>query len=268
MAEFTFRTPPEWTIAADETFGNGYDLAAIHALAKGANKRRAGWLLQQFVKINACVDPALTPEDLVLVWDADTIPLRPLSFIEEGTGRIQYYHSRENHTPYFETIRKILGIEAYATRSFIAQCFATRVEWAREMIRDIEQRSPGNYIEYIVSSLPGISAAEFSEYESMGNWNLQHHSNQIAFTSRRHWTRNGARWIGHNPNLPLAALLLRLLAVRYDYVAIEKWQKHHLRPLAAFASHVAQRALWIHLQLKSMMAVFAATAEPVSHDDQ
>jgi hypothetical protein len=236
MADFTFRTPAAWTIVDDNFFSEVYGYSAIEDMAIGANQRRAGWLLQQFVKMNACADPRLQPDDLVLIWDADTIPLRPLSFVDEHTGVIQYYHSREHHMPYFETIRRMMGIEAFASRSFIAQCFATRVAWARELIAHIEQRSGGSYIEHIVRSLPGRSESEFSEYEAMGTWNLTHHPDQMAFAKHRRWTRNGARWIGHRPEDPVASLLLRKMALRYDYVAVEKWQKHTLRPLFSLVS--------------------------------
>ena len=225
LAEFSSRTAKGWTIVDDESFCQGYGHSKIQEIAHGTNRRRAGWLLQQFVKINACADPTLQADDLVLIWDADTIPLRIIDFIDEETGVIRYYHSQEHHMPYFETIQRDLGIAGSAGLSFIAQCFATRAGWAREFIDHIEQRAGMNYIEHIVRSLPGKSESEFSEYETMGTWNLTHHADQIAFTQRGRWTRNGARWIGHNPQDALARFLLRLMALRYDYVAVEKWQR-------------------------------------------
>ena len=222
--EFALRTPEEWTIAEDETFGRGFGREIIQQMAKGSNRRRAGWLLQQFVKINACADPGLAATDLVVIWDADTIPLRSLQFVDGVSGAIRYYHSSEHHAPYFETIRRALGIDTFAGCSFIAQCFATKAAWAREFVQHLEQRSGTGYMEHIVSSLPGVSESEFSEYETMGTWNLHHHRDEIVFVKNGCWTRNGARWIGHDPEDAIARFLLRLMALRYDYVAVEKWQ--------------------------------------------
>ena len=229
IAEFSSCTPAAWTIVDDESLCRGYGYAEIHEIATGTNQHRTGWLLQQFLKINACADPLLEANDLVLIWDADTIPLRLLRFSDEHNRVIQYYHSREHHTPYFETIQRILNINTFAASSFIAQCFATRVSWTREFIDYVEQRSGGSYIQHIVRFLPGVCDPEFSEYETLGTWNLTYHADQIAFIKDRRWTRSGARWIGHEPEDAITRWLLRLSALRYDYVAVEKWQRS-LRP--------------------------------------
>ena len=145
------------------------------------------------------------------------------NFVETGTGRLVYYHGTEYHLPYFETIRKLLGNERETGFSFIAQCMPLRVGWAREMIAGIEARFAIPYEEAVLGLLPGVSGSEFSEHETLGSWIWQHHRNDIVIRERNRWLRSGARWFGKDLESLKSIVIFRLLALHYDYVAVEKW---------------------------------------------
>lgn len=72
------------------------------------NQHRVGWYLQQFVKIAAVLRHS--DDDLVLIWDADTVPVRPLNFVERD-GRLVYYKGSEYRKSYFIFIEKALGLK-------------------------------------------------------------------------------------------------------------------------------------------------------------
>jgi hypothetical protein len=226
VSRFRACSAKAWSICAEEDFCNEYDRLQIEGLARGETIARRGWLLQQFLKINACADPTLTDDDTVLIWDADTIPLRRMQFFADD-GKLLYYYSPEHHAPYFETIDKLLGSSARSRHSFIAQCFPTRVRWARGLVEALRNPETGSYVETVMRSLEGHSASEFAEYETMGAWNSMHHADQMDRAAGL-WVRGGAKWIGNRPCGTYASLMLRLLALRYDYIAIESWQKTHL----------------------------------------
>jgi hypothetical protein len=226
IGQFRARSARAWTICAEEDFCTEYDRQQIDSLARGETIARRGWLLQQFLKINACADPALADDDAVLIWDADTIPLRRIRFSAED-GKLLYYYSPEYHAPYFETIGKLLGSGNSNRPSFIAQCFPTRVRWARGLVQALRDPASGSYVETVMRSLEGQNPSEFAEYETMGAWNLMHHADEMGHAAGV-WCRGGAKWIGKRPSGIYVSLMLRLLAARYDYIAVENWQQTHL----------------------------------------
>ena len=73
------------------------------ALSQKYSGKRYGWYFQQFIKIAELDDGS--PEDINLIWDADTIPLRELSF--EKNNYLHFYQSKEAHVPYFDLIKKL-----------------------------------------------------------------------------------------------------------------------------------------------------------------
>lgn len=92
---------------------NKKDLAEkIFLNEKGAGKylekknNRIGWIYQQFLKLYA---PIIIPNlsSNVLVVDADTIFLNPVSFFDEF-GSALYAFGTENHEPYFSWINQLI----------------------------------------------------------------------------------------------------------------------------------------------------------------
>lgn len=226
IPDFTAATPSAWRILGDDHFADGYGYGRIRDLTKGITRENVGWLFQQFLKINALVDPELNDEDPVLIWDADTVPLRKVRFAD-GAGGFSYFWGIEHHAPYFRTLERLLGIGRQADRSFIAQCFPTKVGWVRAMTRAIAGDRGKHYLQVVLEGLPGedTMAREFSEYETMGSWNRVHHPEAVRFMEGRHWYRHGSSLLGPRPSGPLAALVLWFLSWRFDYVAFEKWEE-------------------------------------------
>ena len=225
LAEFQRASHPAWEILGESGFWANCHPDMIRAKVVGSNADRVHWLFQQFIKINAVCDSGLNDEDLVLIWDADTVPLRPIGFVDAGSGKLCYYHGTEHHCPYFETIERLLGFGKVSAKSFIAQCLPVRVLWVREVVREIQRRAGTPYVETILGLLPGLSGSEFSEYETIGSWILRHHRDEMIFRPRNRWLRGGLRFFGADPSGIRASLLMRLLAFHYDFVAIENWYR-------------------------------------------
>ncbi len=76
------------------------------------NQDRVGWYLQQFIKIAAAKAPPSngSKDGLVLIWDADTVPLKQLRFIDD-LGKVMYYEGSELHQPYFDFIKRAFGLK-------------------------------------------------------------------------------------------------------------------------------------------------------------
>jgi hypothetical protein len=72
--------------------------------------------------------------------------------------------------------------------------------------------------------LPGSDTQEFSEYETMGTWNLEKHPESVVFKSGNHWTRNGSKLLGAELKGPFTGFFLSLMSLKFDYAAFEKWE--------------------------------------------
>lgn len=226
--EFRMATHTVWEIVAESQFTKSCTIEMIRKQVTGENLGRVNWLFQQFAKINAITLSELADEDVVLIWDADTLPLRQLNFFDQETGRLRFYHSKENHEPYFQTIEQLLGFGRKIEVSFIAQCFPVRVGWVRSMISGMESQSRKPYVETILSCLPGNSGAEFSEYETMGTWLMHHHAGEIEIRKKNRWLRCGSSFLPADPSSIFAKAILKTLSIYFDFVAIENWKRESL----------------------------------------
>lgn len=186
-----------------------------------SNQDRVGWYLQQFVKIAAVL--AHQDDDLVLIWDADTVPVKPLHFIDQE-GRLIYYKSNEYRKSYFVYIEKALGLKRTQDFSFIAQSFVIKVAWVKGLLQSLEGKTQLPWVDAVLSQLDPAEPAGFSEFETMGSWIWHHHRNQIMITDRP-WYRNGFSLVG-NP-LTLSASVWSGLAKQYDFVSFEAWDQRY-----------------------------------------
>jgi hypothetical protein len=225
ISEFEAVTAPGWEITGESRVSGNCSVGMIRERVCGENVNRVHWLFQQFIKLNAIAGSELGDRDVVVIWDADTVPLRRLDFVDPASGRIRYYHGKEHHRPYFETIEALCGFGRMIDVSFIAQCLPVRAGWVRDMLREIEDRFAGSYVEAILRHLPGKSGSEFSEYETIGSWVMMHHRDEVVFQEKKRWLRSGSWFFGSRLSGPVAKGLFCLLANRYDYVAIEKWRR-------------------------------------------
>ena len=78
---------------------------------------RQGWYFQQFLKMGfALTDYA---GEYYMAWDADTLPLSKLGFIEDNHPLFTI--KKEFHSAYFDTMKKLIGLDKSVDYSFIAE---------------------------------------------------------------------------------------------------------------------------------------------------
>jgi hypothetical protein len=178
-----------------------------------------GWYLQQFIKLAAVA--GCKSDEVVLIWDADTVPLKKLVFINEQ-GRLNYYQGTEHHQPYFETIERLLGLSKKVNFSFIAQCFAIKAEWIQELFDDIEKKHGQSWELALLDAINFEEGNSFSEYETLGTFVSEYHASEINYIQSE-WLRLGNSTIGHPAFLSSQIIAQKLN--QYDFVSFEKWDK-------------------------------------------
>ncbi|QWE00762.1 hypothetical protein FD967_01575 [Polynucleobacter sp. JS-Mosq-20-D10] len=177
------------------------------------------WYIQQFIKLAAIES---RPDDaVILLWDGDTVPLKPLQF-DAGGQKLHYYLGSEFHVPYFDTVNKLLGLSKVVEQSFIAQCFPIKVFWFRQFCQTIEQKFGQPWGEALIKAINFTIPNSFSEYETLGTFIAHHYPNEIEL-SQQPWHRLGHSLIGDIDLMHTT--IARIKLAPFDYVSFEKWDR-------------------------------------------
>ena len=186
---------------------------------EGQDRKRAGWYFQQFLKMSACFLPGIS--DYYLIWDADTIMLNHIRFLNDK-NQILIKPSSEYHPPYFETYNRLLGKTRSVKFSFISEHFFINTAYMKELIAAIEEHSTEER-HWVWKTLDAIepkhlSSSGFSEYETYGNFVNTLHPETFALRPLK-TIRYGARKFGPVPN----KYDLYRLSLSYAYSSFESW---------------------------------------------
>ena len=216
--EFIKRSPRQFQVIGESRYTNQFKAQLLKRLPE-SKKSQFGWYLQQFIKLLAAKDS--DPEAIVLIWDADTAPIKKMEFIN-AEGKVIYYKSTEHHLPYFETIQKLTGLEKIVPFSFIAQCFPIKVLWLNEFCAELEKKYQLPWVDAILSQIDFDAMNSFSEYETLGTYISHHHANEVVYSDRP-WWRLGNSLLNHVAFLsPKKA---QELSAQYDFISFEKWER-------------------------------------------
>ena len=192
----------------------------------GQNHSRAGWYFQQFLKMYACFLPDIT--DHYLIWDADTVMLNPIRFLNEQNQTL-IKPSPEYHQPYFETYERLLGKTRSINYSFISEHFFIVSAYMKELIAAIEEHATlkSHWVWNIMNAVDTehLSGSGFSEFETYGNFVNTVHPGTFALRPLAS-TRYGARKFGPIPN----RYDLYRLSLSNAYASFESWDTEG-RPL-------------------------------------
>ena len=200
----------------------------------------AGWYFQQFLKYSyPCLEPNASH---YLIWDADTIPLRPIEvFSKEGKALLApasldaaeplpgqrvdrqtlnlLRQATRLHAEYFDNYQWLVGEEPDRGCSFISQHMPIRVDCLKSLLCRIEGHCQGkeSWAWKIVQNLKGNSQNLFSEYEFYAQFALEHfpQSHQVRTLS---WRRGGRL-----PKGSAACEQLRKWGEHFDFVSLEGW---------------------------------------------
>lgn len=132
-------------------------------------KQRTGWYFQQFIKL--AFAQSEYSHSYYLTWDADTLPLAPITFFERN--HILYAPKKEYNPNYFTTIEKLFGYGKQNEFSYIAEHMLFSTNIVCQMLRDIEKSGTNgkSWFEKILSACNFESSLPcFSEFETYGTY--------------------------------------------------------------------------------------------------
>ncbi|SDD11443.1 hypothetical protein SAMN02799630_02131 [Paenibacillus sp. UNCCL117] len=126
---------------------------------------RSGWLFQQLLKF--CGDTLCTA-DYFLVIDADTVLIRPHTFL--SGGKTVFYCRNWSQPEYFRTYRKLLGRKRSASVSFVTHYMLFKRTKLRQLKKTIEAKHGMKWYHAILRSMNKSRQFAFSEFETYGNY--------------------------------------------------------------------------------------------------
>lgn len=148
----------------DERSVLGFGPQDLHIVTT-SGQDRSGWMYQQLLKLAGTVGTS----PYFLVIDADHILLRPHTLIT-SQGRTVMYRSSEYHRPYYDAMRRLLGIEHEEPLSYVAHKMTFDRRRLAQMRSEIESRSGKKWYQAIIDQLDLTGPSPFSEYETYGHY--------------------------------------------------------------------------------------------------
>lgn len=99
-----------------------------------ANKRRAMWYYQQFVKLMYGAKESKRP---YLVFDADTIPIKKMAFFDVNDGKYVFHVRKLKYRSYNRTIKRLFGYDDVYDHCFVCEHMLFNPKYVSEMFKRI-----------------------------------------------------------------------------------------------------------------------------------
>lgn len=181
---------------------------------KADDSQRAGWYFQQFLKMSYA---NICEEDYYLVWDADTIPLREITFFNGKTPYLDL--KKEFNKNYFATLERLLALKKTIRKSFICEHMLINKYIMLELIGEIEAKHKVKYYEAVINCIDkeAVNQSGFSEFETYGTFVVNKHKGAYALRNNKKSLRHGKRYL-----LDPTADNLKWAAKSYSMISFEK----------------------------------------------
>ena len=220
-------TPSVIDVVTQNEHGREYSESLNHACSLANNVGRYGWYLQQFLKIEILL---AAPEEHLVIWDADCVPLKPITTFNSTGEPIYMLASNEYNEAYFENIERLLGgLKRVQDFSFVIPSFPLKKLWVQELIEELSERNQGDsWWKNIIGSTDFSLRSGFSETETIGTWVANKYPGQWS-TYPGKWERRGQKKFGYARNFSVEKLLRRTRKHSLDIVSFENWDVRGVR---------------------------------------
>lgn len=214
-------SPSAFEVLPQNEFGKEYFESLSQACSLANNVERLGWYLQQFLKIEILL---ASPEELLVIWDADCVPLKPITTFNSTGQPVYMLASHEYNETYFENIERLLGgLKRVQDFSFVIPSFPVKKLWVQELIEELNERNQGDsWWKNIIGSTDFSLRSGFSETETIGTWVANKYPGQWS-TYPGKWERRGQKEFGYARNFSVEKLLRRTRKHSLDIVSFENW---------------------------------------------
>jgi hypothetical protein len=188
------------------------------AVQLAGNEQRYNWYFQQFVKIQAILED---PNENIIIWDSDCVPVRKVRFFED-TGEPIMYSSSEFNQDYFPPIKRLLNLDKLRVESFIAPGFPITKNILQTIISEIEKRHSTHWTKALIANIDFSKPSGFSEYETLGTWVVANVP-ETVLSSDMKWERYGQSRFGYPQSLGVDKILTLGEKSKVEVISFEAW---------------------------------------------
>jgi len=145
------------------------------------NKSRAGWYLQQLLKIY-CFNVIPNLSENYLVVDSETVFLNEVQFIEDN--KLLFATGNENHLPYFKHMECILpSLKKQIDKSGVCHHMIFSQYYLKNMFNNFNNNVLDSFMKCVDKENSSLSG--MSEYEIFFNYMQQYHPNNMKIRELR-----------------------------------------------------------------------------------
>lgn len=209
------------TVVNEDTLLEGLSFRTVANLIKKATTKRisTGWFFQQFLKYAFAHSPYA--DEYYLTWDADTLPLARIKFFKDEHPLFTI--KTEYHENYFDTIRRVLGLEKRIKGSFVAEHMLFNVSLVKELTDAISQSeiTGDTWYEKIINACNFDKDMQaFSEFETYGTFVTSRHADLYG-----HRTLCTFRQAGYIRGRKIPDWMLEEMSFDLDTASFELWNE-------------------------------------------
>jgi hypothetical protein len=231
-------TPPAIEVLPQEDLGMEFSGRLLEAITEKENEPRYGWYLQQFYKIQALIE---SQSKFVAIWDADCVPTRDVHLIDSAGNPTYMNASKELHTPYFENIQRLLGMERIQRQTFVIPGFPMKKQWVNEFVSFVEERLNAPWHTAIIESTDLSLPSGFSETETLGTWVVNKYPDQWS-SHEGTWERFGQSRFGYAKKFTPESIERIGAKSDLDIITFENWDVRGIRRAVRLLKRIRNRA--------------------------
>jgi len=219
VPDFLQVTPSSIEVRSQDQLGASYRDKLFEVIHLAGNKKRYGWYLQQFYKIEAI---QLADTDTVTIWDADCVPVSKIEITNSRNQIVYVNSSREFHKPYFDNIGRFLGLDRIQDICFVIPSFPMKRKWILELISFAEAKHGMSWHDAIIQSTDFSLISGFSETETMGTWVANMYPREWESRTGT-WERFGQSRFGYAKNITPSELMDLGKSNNLEIITFENW---------------------------------------------
>lgn len=211
---------PEVAFLDENTMYGGLSYSAAKEVMKkaGLDSGLTGHCFQQLLKMAFCY---VNSGEGYLVWDADTLPIRKMTFYNAKIEKYIFYMKTEYVKTYFDHLFKLLHIKKQINKSFISEHMYIQNDIMREIIELIDNNNEvvGNtWWEKVIYAMDCGNG--MSEYEIYGNYVLFKYPEKYEMRDALS-LRFGRNVLGSNPSEDQ----IDWMSKEYEAISIESFDR-------------------------------------------
>jgi hypothetical protein len=150
--------------------------AEVFNLIKQKIPHRFGWVLQQFLKLQAVLQ---SQHDNVLILDADTILLRKRNFIDQK-GLQLLFPTDEYNEDYYHNLMQLFGLQTSSRFSFVSHHLLIQQKVLKKIMQESKCSSINDFVKKVLTESELTSNSPFSiDYELYSQYLLRNFPNNV-----------------------------------------------------------------------------------------